>query len=113
MATSTVFPGFKGTPAQLRVLKKLFNTRQAPGSPVWTLVGQLGTGTIVYTLMTKYWWGSVDRTETATIRIPADGEWIEYTVKRCDRPISSSAANEQARAKDSERTVTNPKWVTE
>jgi hypothetical protein len=58
-------------------------------------------------MQTTYWWGSVDRTEIATIIISPDGMWERYTVKRCDRPIKGKNGK-PPRAKYSEYTVVHP-----
>lgn len=93
-----------GTPAQKRVLKKLFPVAAAKGVAPWALIKWLGSGTIVYTLRCKYWWGTCDREEEVKIEIQQSGDWAEY--KKAIRDIPLNGVGKPKKAKIT--TVTNP-----
>ena len=99
----------KRTQKQTQALNSLFSQRPAAGRPAWRKVRESlsPSGALHCTMETTYWWGKVDRTETATIVISPDGAWERYTVKRCDRPLKGENGK-PPRVKRSEYTVTNP-----
>jgi hypothetical protein len=105
------FARVEATPAQLRVLRKLFNAIEKPGSNAWKMVGcTSGYGSKTYTLETAYWWGKVERRERASIELSRDGSWNEYQIQRQEKAIATptKGKGKKAAPKTTTITVTNP-----
>jgi hypothetical protein len=86
-----------GTPAQLRVLKKLFPAIASKGIAPWKIVKWLGSGTIIYTLRCQYWWGACDREEEVKIEIQQNGDWAEYKKAIRDVPLNGVGKPKKAK----------------